>query len=450
MVKSYLERIKDAGVIGAGGAGFPTHVKVNNKAEVVIANGAECEPLLRVDQQVMELYAEQVIKGLSIVMKISDSKKGVICLKEKYHGAIDKLNAAIKDSGVKNISLHLVGNYYPAGDEQQMVYEVTGKVVPLGGLPIDVGAIVSNVSTLLNIANAASGIPVTNKFVTITGEVKNPITLNVPIGTPVKRLIEIAGGPTNESGYSLILGGPAMGRIENDWNVPVTKTLGGIIVLKSDHQLIKVKTSPIEKEIKKAKSVCCQCNKCSQLCPRNALGLGTQPHKVMRAVGYMDATTLREVDSIFGCCDCGICTYYACNMGLSPNKMVTAVKLGLSKKGIRPEKKVPNNVSDEREYKLVPAKRFLEKLGMSDYDRNAPMKNEVIEVSEVKIPLKQHIGAPALPVVKKGEIVQTGELIGTIEEGKLGANIHASITGLVTELTEEYIKIKVIENLDLK
>lgn len=443
MFKSYLERIKDAGVVGAGGAGFPTHVKINNQAEVVIANGAECEPLLRVDQQLMEIYADKVVEGLRIVMKISNAQRGVICLKEKYHKAVDRLKEAIANSGIKNISLQLIGNYYPAGDEQQIVYTVTGKVVPLGGLPIDVGAIVNNVSTLINIAEASNNVPVTNKYVTVTGEVKNPVTLNVPIGTPVSMLIEAAGGPKDREGYTIILGGPAMGKVEKDWDTPVTKTLGGVIVLRSIHPLIGKKTSNPDSDMKLAKSVCSQCTFCTQLCPRNALGLGVQPHKVMRAIGHGKADAIGDPNTVFGCCDCGLCTYYSCNMGLNPSRMTTMMKTGLSKKGVRPEKKVPFEVDSAREYKLVPTKRFIEKLGVGKYDVSAPIDTEPMEVSEVKIPLRQHIGVPAVPTVKEGQFVQKGDLIGAPEEGKLGANIHASITGFVTGIIDQYIKISV-------
>lgn len=126
MAATNLEKIFEAGVVGAGGAGFPTHIKINNKASVVIANGAECEPLLRVDRQIMESYPEKIVEGLQIVMKIAGAERGVICLKEKYHDATERLAAASK--GKKKIELKLMGNYYPAGDEQQLVYEVTGKV----------------------------------------------------------------------------------------------------------------------------------------------------------------------------------------------------------------------------------------------------------------------------------------------------------------------------------
>jgi Na+-translocating ferredoxin:NAD+ oxidoreductase RnfC subunit len=313
---------------------------------------------------------------------------------------------------------------------------------------MDVWAIVCNVSTLLNIAEASSGTPVTTKFVTISGEVQNPVTLNVPIGTPIKKLIEIAGGPKSQTGYSIILGGPAMGKVESDWNTPVTKTLGGVIILPNDHPIVKKKTSTLEKDYKLAKSVCCQCNYCTQLCPRNALGLGVEPHKVMRAVAYGEPSAVGDMNTVFGCCDCGLCTYYACNMDLTPGKMVTTIKAGLAKKGIRPDKKVLFEVSDARSYKLVPVKRFLERLGLGKYDFAAPIKVEPIEVNEVKIPLKQHIGAPAVPKVKVGDFVNKGDLVGFIEEGKLGANIHASIKGLITSVSEQSIGISGLSEVE--
>lgn len=439
MNNTYVDKIREAGVVGAGGAGFPTHIKVNNKAEVVIANGAECEPLLRVDRQVMENCADKVVEGLKIVMEISGAKRGVICLKEKYHKAVETLNQAIK--GEPGIKLYLMGSYYPAGDEQQMVYEVTGKVVPPGGLPIEVGAIVNNVSTLVNIADAVHGIPVTNKIVTVTGEVKNPVTLKVPIGTPLKTLVEIAGGPGENSGYTLIVGGPAMGKVENNWSAPVTKTTGGIIVLPSDHRVVTKKTSSPDKDLRLAKSVCCQCNYCTQLCPRNALGLGVEPHKVMRAVGYGDAEAMGNPSTVFSCCDCGLCTYYACNMDLTPGKMVTMIKGAMAKKGVRPDKAVPYEVSGSREYKKVPVSRFIERLGLGRYDVPAPLQEKEIQVDKVTVPLKQHIGMPAVPQVKPGDHVQKGDLIGKAEETKVGANVHASISGYVTAVTGEYVEI---------
>lgn len=134
---SLIDNIRDAGIVGAGGAGFPTHVKVNCKAEYIIANGAECEPLLRVDQQLMRDHADMVVKGILAVQESTGAAHAVICLKEHYHDAVVALKKAAEGTGVE---IKLFKSYYPAGDEQQMVYEVTGRVVPTGGLPLDVGA----------------------------------------------------------------------------------------------------------------------------------------------------------------------------------------------------------------------------------------------------------------------------------------------------------------------
>ncbi|MCL2368308.1 MAG: SLBB domain-containing protein [Oscillospiraceae bacterium] len=310
---SKLDKILAAGVVGAGGAGFPTHRKLAAKADVIIANGAECEPLLRVDQQVMERYAPRLVAGMRHAMEITGAKRGVICLKEKYSAAIAALNKALKDVE-EDLALQLVANYYPAGDEQALVYEVTGKVVPVGGIPIQAGAVVLNVSTLVHVADAVEHeTPVTDKYVTVTGEVQRPLTVRVPIGTPIRKLITYAGGPEEPGRYAAILGGPAMGAVTTDWDPPVTKTLGGIIILPRDHSLIRKKTAPLERQIKLSRSVCCQCNQCTMLCPRNILGLGTAPHKAMRALAYGTGAGLPP-EQIISCCECGICTYHACNM----------------------------------------------------------------------------------------------------------------------------------------
>ena len=197
----------DAGILGAGGAGFPTHVKINCKAEFVLANGAECEPLLRVDQQVMQYFAADVVRGIRAVKEFTGAKRAVICLKEHYHAAVAALQEVLKDAD--DVELHLLQGYYPAGDEQQIVYEVTGRVVPTGGLPLDVGAVVCNVSTLTNIAAALDGKKVTEKYVTVGGAVKNPVTLRVPVGISLQELMDAAGGPTCDCKY--IIGGPCTG-----------------------------------------------------------------------------------------------------------------------------------------------------------------------------------------------------------------------------------------------
>ena len=436
---STVDKIREAGIIGAGGAGFPTHVKVNCKAEYVIGNGAECEPILRVDQQIMDVYAEKVIKGILAVKEQTGAKYAVIVLKAHYHNAVESLEKAAKG---KDVEIKKLKSYYPAGDEQQMVYEVTGRVVPTGGLPLDVGAVVSNVSTLMNIADALDGQPVIDKYVTVGGEVAHPMTLKVPIGTPIAELIAKAGGPTSMEGYTIILGGPCMGKLTKDVSTPVTKTTGGVLVLPDSHSLIHKKTNNDEMDLKLARAVCCQCSMCTQMCPRNALGLNVQPHKAMRAAAQNNGKLLGDINGIFSCCDCGICTYYACNFGLAPSRMMQRMKAGLAAQGIKPKKEVKGTVDAGLDGKRVPVARMIQRLGVSKYDVPAPLVDELMDTKKVTIPLRMHIGAPAVPQVTKGAKVTRGDLIGEIKEGALGARVHASISGTVTDVTDNAIVIE--------
>lgn len=432
-----LTKIREAGIVGEGGAGFPTHVKANCKAECVIANGAECEPLLRVDQQIMQYFPERVVDGVAILMQQTGAQRGVIALKDHYHEAIAALEKAI--AGKPGIELHIMKSTYPAGDEQQIVYSVMKRVVPTGGLPLDVGAVVSNVSTLADISLAMEGTPVTEKFVTVGGAVRNPITVKVPIGTSGEELIQAAGGLT-EPDCVFIIGGPCMGRVSQTADFPVTKTTGGLLAIPRSHPILRKKDEALN--LKLVQAVCCQCSMCTQLCPRNALGLRVEPHKAMRAIAAGSNLLGDSLNGVFSCCDCGICTYYACNFGLKPSKVMQTLKQGFAKAGVKPRKEVYTTVDSGLELKKLPVSRLIARLGISQYDVPAPMQMETLMVKHVRIPLRMHIGAPSVPVVHPGQIVTKGELIADIPEKALGARIHASISGTVTHISDESIEIQ--------
>lgn len=432
------EAIRKAGVVGAGGAGFPTHVKAGSKAGILLANGAECEPLLRTDKIMMQHFSEKIVRGVKAMMSAIDASEGVICVKKKNKDAITALEGAISnESGVR---LHLLDNYYPAGDEQQIVYQVTGKVVPTGGIPLDVGAVVCNVTTLANIADALEGIPVTEKYVTVCGEVSRTMTLKVPVGTPYKELLIAAGGPDSLEAYTLIIGGPAMGKLSCDINDTVTKTTGGLILMRSDHPLIAKKTEDSELDLRLTKAVCSQCNICSQMCPRNGLGLGVEPHKAMRAAFMGKGSLLGDPNGIFSCCNCGLCSYYACNFGLSPSRMMSRIKQGLASGGYKPQKKV--KTSAVHGFVKVPVSRLMARMSITKYDLDAPLYEQDLAVNAVRIPLKMHVGAPSVPVVKTGDKVKKGQLVADMPEKSLGARIHASISGTVNTVSDQYIEIK--------
>jgi len=436
MSPDIIQAIKDNGIVGAGGAGFPTHVKLNAQAKIVIVNGAECEPLLRVDQQLMEYFSLDVVKGLKIAMSLTGAKKGVIGLKGKYKNAVVNLQKITENDD--SVELKIVKDYYPAGDEQQLVFEVTGQVVPQMGIPLDVGVVVVNAQTAINIAR---GVPVTERVVTINGDVTRPQTLTVPIGVTYRELISACGGPRDEKSHQIIIGGPMMGYVEPDWDAPVTKTTGGIIVLPKHHFLIGKKTRKTETDLNLTKAICCQCSACTDMCPKNIMGLHTQPHKVMRGIANEDASAMGSLASVVSCNNCNLCTMYACPMDLDPGKITTMVKQALLKKGMKTDKIVPEAVDMMRESKKVPTKRLVARLDLVDYDFKAPLVTEIFPADIVKILLKQHIGVVATPLVKQGDQVIKGQMIGTCHD-KLGANVHASITGTVTKVTDALIEIR--------
>ncbi|WP_191440272.1 4Fe-4S dicluster domain-containing protein [Anaerotruncus colihominis] len=429
------EMVMNAGILGAGGAGFPTHVKINCQAGAVIVNGAECEPLLRVDQQVMELYAAEIVEGLRLVMEQTGAKEGIIALKKHYEGAVKALGAAIEPFG--QLRLHLLREYYPAGDEQQIVYEVTGRVVPTGGLPLDVGAVVCNASTLLNVADAAAGKKVVEKYVTVGGAVRTPRTFKVPVGISCRELLEAAGGTDGPCRY--IIGGPCMGRVTDDPDVPVTKTTGGFLAFPVDHPLWKLREETLNMQL--IRSVCCQCSMCTQMCPRNALGLNVQPHKAMRTIAQ-GTDLLGDANGGFSCCNCGVCTYYACNFGLKPSQAMQQMKAMLAQKGVKPRKEVYTRADRSIDDKKLPVKRLIARMGLERYDVDAPLSEKLLPTGQVRIMLRMGVGAPSVPVVGVGDKVRKNTLVADIAPGKLGVKMHASISGTVTAVTDSYIEIR--------
>jgi RnfABCDGE-type electron transport complex C subunit len=429
-----LQKIIDAGVVGAGGAGFPTHVKLNCKVEFLIVNGSECEPLLKTDQLLMKTKPEEMIKALEEMAKIVEAKRVIIALKNKYKEQIESLEKAIKNLDSK-VEIFLMDNFYPAGDEQTLVYEVTGRSIPAGGIPLKVGTVVSNVATVVNIYEAMKGNPVIEQHVAVQGDVKNPILLKMPIGTSVIRCIEEAGGAIFDD-YSVILGGPMMGRNVDKEDLDkevITKTSTSIIIVPKDHHVINKNRISIEHMINKAKSACIQCSYCTEMCPRYLIGHPIQPHKIMRSVALSENSECIKEALI--CCECGVCELYACPMQLSPRKMNIYLKNKLREQGVNYENHQGEiNAHEQRENRKVPAKRLISRLNLNKYEYQKVEGLKEIEISMVSIPLKQHIGAPSEAIVNVGDIVAKGQLIGKIKEGSLGANIHASINGQVTEV----------------
>ena len=304
------------------------------------------------------------------------------------------------------------------------------------------GVVVTNVETALNVLDAADGHPVTDKYVTVTGAVRGPKTVKVPLGITVAEALELAGGPTVPD-YRIVNGGPMMGRLVSPESV-ITKTTKGLIVVPAGHPLLNSLERPLNVSLRQAAAACMQCSLCSEVCPRGLLGHRIQPHKLMRLTAYGSMCDPAQTPmNAYLCCGCRLCEY-ACVMGLQPWKLNGNLKNILGSQGIRNSlNSKPEQGAPFREYKRFPVHKLIHQLGLAAYDVDAPLEETALPAyAKVTLPLRQNVGAPAEPAVQTGSQVQKGDLIARIPEGKLGANLHASISGTVTAVSDDSIVIQ--------
>ena len=430
-----VEKVRLAGVVGAGGGGFPTHVKLNAKVETVIANGAECEPLLHKDAVIMEENAPELVRGMELAMEATGAKDGVIGIKGKKKHAVEAVTEACKGSRVR---VQLLGDYYPAGDEYDLVYNVTGKLIPPGGIPLNVGILVNNVETFVNIAAANDDQPLTHKMLTIAGAVKSPVTIKVPIGTTYRECVKYAGGLTTEDPI-LVIGGLMMGQHTDNLDAPVTKTSTGVVILPRDHHVIERKLKPNKVQAKIGKSACDQCRYCTEYCPRFLLGYTVEPHQVMRTLAFTGTGAEYYNQWAAMCCSCGLCTLYACPEELYPKEACDDAKAEMRKAQIKwtgPMNPKPHPMGDGRR---VPIKTLTKKLHVQDYDLPAPLIADEISPNRLILPLKQSAGTACEAKVKSGDRVSAGQIIGEPAPKALGAILHAPMAGIVREVNNEHI-----------
>ncbi|KAF0153340.1 MAG: respiratory-chain NADH dehydrogenase domain-containing protein [Ignavibacteria bacterium] len=432
-----IQKIFDAGVVGAGGGGFPTHVKAKSLVEFVLVNGAECEPLIHKDYELMCNFSEDIVNGVELMTKQTSAKKAYFGIKAKNSKAIEVVEKRIANSKTE---MCLLGDFYPSGDEYELVYAATSRLIPPHGLPLDVGCVVNNVETFYNITRAVEDKPVTQKFLSVAGCVKKPSSFFAPIGTSFKELLQHAGGAT-VSEYGIFVSGLLMGKLAFDLDEVVTKTTSGIIILPKDHYLINRMERPTQSMNRIGKSACDQCSYCTEFCPRYLLGYDVQPHKVMRSLVFTTSgeTVWNQYADL--CCSCGLCSLYSCPEDLYPREACDQGKAELRKQGKKYEQIKEVKVHPIKEGRRVPLKQLMKRMDVLKYDNHTPFIKEVPKPTQVKILLKQHAGSPAKPIVKLGAIVNEGTLIADIEEGKLGAKIHSSISGKVTHVSDEFIRI---------
>lgn len=433
-----LEEIKSklqaCGVVGAGGAGFPAYAKFASGADTLILNCAECEPLLTLHRQLLADKSVEIISALSEIGKALGVKRCVIGIKSAYVSAINAIEPVVKQ--FDNVEIKKLREAYPAGDEIVLIYQVTGRRVEPGALPISQGVIVYNVETMYNAYMALhENAPVTTKLVTVVCEVKTPQTVRVPLGAKISDVIYHCGGATVPNPV-YISGGAMMGKIVTEADV-VTKTTNAILVLPADHKVVKSKQRNPVFDAHRAASSCCQCRMCSELCPRHLLGHPIDPARFMLAIAHKNLSDTEAYVNALYCSGCGVCESYACMQGLSPRVLLDVAKREMRAGGIKPEKKEIAEIYPARDSRRVPVERLTERLGLGRYAVAAPLSGD-IAVTKVRVPLNMHIGAPSVPTVKAGSSVTRGSIIAEAGKG-LSVALHAPIDGTVKFVGKEII-----------
>ncbi len=439
--KQILQRIRDAGVVGAGGAGFPTYKKLDSRVEHVIANGAECEPLLYKDREVMRQERKAFFRGLAIMRDLTGAKHVTIAVKHKNQDVVEGFR---QEADAAGFDLFIYPDVYPAGDEYVLVYEITGRRIPPGGIPLAVGCVVDNVETIINIAYALDSKPVIDKYLTVTGAVHKPLTTVVPVGTSIQECLQLAGGCTVDNPV-ILTGGLMMGGVASGVADPVAKNMGGVIALPADHYLVRRKTAAKETYTRIGHGQCDQCSLCTELCPRYIMGYPIQPHRVMRTLLMTGEAKARNSLWAQYCCECNICSLIACPEQLDPKNICVDAKALLKQNKMgRTEEELQQLFLPEhpvRKGRELPIETLYTRLGLKPYDRKAEFTRVNWQPKTVAIPLAGHIGAPAKPVVQAGAAVQRGDVIATVEPAQLGCPVHASIDGRVTSVGPRYIQI---------
>lgn len=440
-LETLSQKLQEHGIVGGGGAGFPAYAKLNKNADTIILNCAECEPLFRVDRQILAQYAFEIVSALAMVADTVEAENAIVAIKPSYTDAVDAVKLAM--AAYPKVSLSFLPEIYPAGDEVVLTYETTGRIVKPGDIPISVGVIVFNVETMLNIYKAVNdNIPVTHKYVMVAGEVASPSVLSVPLGMSVKEVVDLCGGSTIQQPAYLI-GGPMTGRIASPHTL-ITKTTNAVILLPQEHYIVQRKTVKANIGIKRAMSACCSCRMCTDLCSRNLLGHPIDPQAFMHGISQNQVFDAKTFLDTFYCSQCGLCEMYSCMQGLSPATLINEYRTRLRENGVLPDKKNAAfyGVSNKRAYRAVPVSRLTRRLGLSKYKKAAPLTEQKITPKRITISLSQGIGAPAVPLVKQGDTVTESMLIASAPEGKLGVPLHSPIDGKVVAVNDTYIIIE--------
>lgn len=431
------ELIQEAGIAGAGGAGFPAYAKLAAGADTLLINGAECEPLLYTDYTLLKRDLPMVLAGVTAILEYAAIPRALLCIKER---TASRLGFKDGDALAPKISVKTLPDVYPMGDEISLIYQATGRLVRPGNLPITAGVIVYNVETVYNVAAAVKfSAKVTMKWLTIGGNIPESIVVRVPVGTSVSALFEKYSIAIPD-GHAVLDGGPSMGKIIDPERAVVTKTTKGLLILPEESEAVRSKRRDVTMSIARASTACCQCTRCTDLCPRALLGYPLEPHKMVRTAKSNAELSPVTVLSASLCCGCGLCETVACCQGISPKLVINYYKGVLAKNKMRYTAKSDVEVMPEREYRMIPEERWASALDVKAYDKVPAYKGESADFNRVELPLKQHVGAPALPIVADGDEVQKGDMIAKAAEG-LSLPLYAPVSGKITLFENEKIVI---------
>ncbi len=433
------ELMKEAGIVGAGGAGFPSYAKLADGAQVLVINGAECEPLLYTDYVLLQRELPMVLEGIKAVQEYANIPCALLCIKE--HTA-KRLSLADGTKLAERILIKTLPDVYPMGDEISLIYQATGKVVKPGNLPITAGVIVLNVETLYNVALAVKRSEyVTEKYVTIGGNIPEAIVVKVPIGISVAELFERNSIIVPED-CVVLDGGPSMGKVINPNLAVVTKTTKGLLILPKSCEAVRSKFLDGDKSIARAETACCQCVRCTDMCPRALLGYPLEPHKMVRTAKSAAKIMPEMVLSATLCCGCGICESLACCQGISPKAVINEYKALLAKNKMRYVGKEEVAPEIEREWRMVPSERWANTLGVGQYDKVGKFVGTQKGFSRTEIYMRQHIGAPSVPCIEDGAMVKKGDKIANAAEG-LSLPQYATMDGVATVFNDKIVIDKV-------
>jgi Na+-translocating ferredoxin:NAD+ oxidoreductase RnfC subunit len=385
----------------------------------------------------MKHFPGEILAGMAAMMEATGAPAGKFGIKSKN---AESLHALETQTLPKKIEFVMLGDFYPSGDEFELVYAATGRLIPPAGLPLHVGCVVNNVETLYNVHLAARGIPVTEKFVSIAGAVNQPKSFWAPIGTPFRELLALAGG-ARIADFGVFVSGLMMGWLTFDLDDVVTKTTAGLIVLPRDHYLIARRNRSQQEMNHIGKSACDQCSYCTEFCPRYLLGYEVMPHKVMRSLGFTLTGAQNWNQWAELCCACGLCTLYACPEDLYPKEACDQGKHDRRAVGLKFVQQKPVQVHPMKEYRRVPLSMLRKRLKVEEYEAETPFEKLAYHPAAVRIKLRQHAGVAAKPVIEQGAQVRKGQAIGRVDAKELGAAVHASIDGRARRITEEFIEI---------